>query len=463
MSTVKALSDIIANGVTSIQTACDARNVSFPSLDEPFSPQSEAIRQAVFSDIKTIIAAAYQLIATLQVPPAYVAEKATSFLHAPSLDLVLAGNVVEILRDAGPQGLHVNEIAAKNDLEPRKLARILRFLANHHIFKELKPDVFANTRLSTTLDTGKSLDALRENASEKYDNTEGFAALIGHLTDESMKSAAYLSDTLTDSRTASSYQPTESAFNRAFGTSAGIFDWFEQPENAFRLKRFNAGMRATAGGTSELVAGFEWDALPEGSVVIDVGGGIGAMTKQLSDQHKNLRYIVQDRAATIEGAEKIWETERPEALRSGLVHLQAHDFFDEQPVTNASVFMLRAIVHDWPDHYARKILEKLRPVATSNTKLILIEHIVRYACRSEGQFSDIPGAEEPEAPEPLLPNFGTAGGREYMVDLQMMHLLNAQERTIPQFVELLGSAGWKLERVIRSPSDRFALLVASPV
>jgi len=297
---------------------------------------------------------------------------------------------------------------------------------------------------------------------DKYDNTQGFVAFLGHLTDESLKSAAYLSENLTDPRTAHSDEPTDSAFNRAFNTPLGMFPWYEQPENTFRLKRFNAGMRATADGASTVLEKFEWQTLPEGSIVVDVGGGIGAMTKQLADNHKHLRYIVQDRAATIDDALKVWEAERPEALKSGLVRLQAHDFFEEQPVNDASVFLLRAVIHDWPDHYAKRILANLRPATIADTKLILIEHILRYTCRSEEYSKKIPGADEPEAPEPLLPNFGVAGGREYVVDLQMMNLLNAQERTIPQFVDLLGSAGWKLDRVMRTPSDRFALLVASP-
>ena len=34
--------------------------------------------------------------------------------------------------------------------------RILRLLATNHIFTEVSPDVFANNRLSSVLDTGKS-------------------------------------------------------------------------------------------------------------------------------------------------------------------------------------------------------------------------------------------------------------------------------------------------------------------
>ena len=39
-------------------------------------------------------------------------------------------------------------------------ARVLRILATNHIFKEVSPDVFANNRLSSALDTGKSVEEL---------------------------------------------------------------------------------------------------------------------------------------------------------------------------------------------------------------------------------------------------------------------------------------------------------------
>ena len=39
-------------------------------------------------------------------------------------------------------------------------ARNLRLLATNHIFIEVSPDVFAINRLSSVLDTGKSVDEL---------------------------------------------------------------------------------------------------------------------------------------------------------------------------------------------------------------------------------------------------------------------------------------------------------------
>jgi hypothetical protein len=38
------------------------------------------------------------------------------------------------------------------------LARILRLLATMHIFQEVSPNVFAHNRISSVLDTGKSVE-----------------------------------------------------------------------------------------------------------------------------------------------------------------------------------------------------------------------------------------------------------------------------------------------------------------
>jgi hypothetical protein len=39
-------------------------------------------------------------------------------------------------------------------------ARVLRLLATNYIFIEVSPDVFANNRLSTVLDTGRPVEEL---------------------------------------------------------------------------------------------------------------------------------------------------------------------------------------------------------------------------------------------------------------------------------------------------------------
>lgn len=46
-----------------------------------------------------------------------------------------------------------------------------------------------------------------------------------------------------------------------------------------------------------------------------------------------------------------------------------------------------------------------------------------------------------QAPEPLLPNYGEARIRQYTVDINMMTVLNAKERTLEDFIVLGESSG----------------------
>ena len=106
---------------------------------------------------------------------------------------------------------------------------------------------------------------------------------------------------------------------------------------------------------------------------------------------------------------QLWQKRLPSALESGRVQLQAHDFFEPQPVKNADVFLLKQILHDWADPEAIKILQQLRAAAQPHTKLILIDNVTQHACAFDPEREEIariPGAVPNEAPAPLLANYG---------------------------------------------------------
>ena len=46
-----------------------------------------------------------------------------------------------------------------------------------------------------------------------------------------------------------------------------------------------------------------------------------------------------------------------------------------------------------------------------------------------------------QAPEPLLPNYGGGRIRQYNLDIQMMSLLNSEERRLPDLIRLGEAAG----------------------
>lgn len=146
-----------------------------------------------------------------------------------------------------PGGMSVCELGDKTGLEPAKLGRILRFLATKHIFREgsnrhhnviltvadmrpriVTPDVFANNRLSVELLSSNPLSSLSlhlcvpSSHSLVKNKAYGFSS-----TDENNKSAATLTETLSDPEWGHSYAPEHSPFNRWSKYPKSLFSWFE--------------------------------------------------------------------------------------------------------------------------------------------------------------------------------------------------------------------------------------------
>lgn len=249
---------------------------------------------------------------------------------------------------AGPSGAHVSQLSQKTGVDPDKLAHILRLLATHHITREVSPNVFANNRISSLIDSGKSWDQLVCDPNGKYKATNGIAAFVGLCTDELMKSSAYLTEaylpTAPGHKPDSASLPTRAPFNYAFDCEGvGFFGWLEgegsslQPNpNLSRLLRFSSAMTGTESweppGT--ILTGFDWASLPRGALVVDVGGGIGSTSMLLasafssleddpdSAESLGLRFIIQDRGVVVKMGEKAWRDKCPRLLDEGIVNFQ---------------------------------------------------------------------------------------------------------------------------------------------
>lgn len=104
---------------------------------------------------------------------------------------------------------------------------------------------------------------------------------------------------------------------------------------------------------------------------------------------------------------------------------KAHNFLEAQPVFpgEIDIFILRQILHDWPDKYASKILQHLRSSASPNTRLVIIDSLLRFACGDKDTAaSEIKGALEGDPPRPLLENLGQANAMVYDVDIGVRHI-----------------------------------------
>ncbi|KAJ7833354.1 hypothetical protein B0H14DRAFT_3142618 [Mycena olivaceomarginata] len=98
-----------------------------------------------------------------------------------------------------------------------------------------------------------------------------------------------------------------------------------------------------------------------------------------TDGSGGLRFVIQDRPVIVEMGEKAWRAKCRELLDSGAVRFHVHNFFTPRPVTDAAVFLLRVVLHDWPDAFAHRILLCLREAAAPHTKRVLANFVLPLA------------------------------------------------------------------------------------
>ncbi|KAL0952701.1 hypothetical protein HGRIS_006937 [Hohenbuehelia grisea] len=458
ISVVRQLLNLLTEAVDSLEETCAAKGIPIPDLNEPFHPASEAFRAdpAAADATRIIGAAAHHLAAIVAPPPVSMYSMIGGMVGSSALRVCLESHVTEILRTAGPKGMTPEEISAINGQDPKKLGRFLRMLSTFHIYREIGPNLFTNNRVSSMLDTLKSYDEIVADPSKKNDGTPGFTALVGHHLDEVFKAAAYSWEAASTASKDDFENPAKTPFNKAFNTDDTFFQYFQRPDQAERQRRFGLGMKGVQAlqHPDVVLSAFDWQSLPTDSVVVDIGGGIGHAMLPLVKRYPQLKIVVQDLPSVVEDAKPFWTEKMPEAITSGQVTLEGHDFFEPQ-TRKASVFFLKQVLHDWPDQHCVKILTHLRAAATPDTRLVVMDSIIPYACHdpSASTRESIKGYEPEEAPAPLLSNYGSASAMAYYADIVMYISVNSQERTITHHVDLLRSAGWKIVAVHRPQGD----------
>ena len=118
-----------------------------------------------------------------------------------------------------------------------------------------------------------------------------------------------------------------------------------------------------------LVNGYDWASIGKGSVV-DLGGAEGHIAVAVAERFPSLKIVVQDLPAVIQKV----EDKVPKALASRVLFMQ-HDFFTEQPV-KADAYLLRWILHNYPNEYCVKILRQLVPALEDGARIIVMDNIV---------------------------------------------------------------------------------------
>jgi len=221
-----------------------------------------------------------------------------------------------------------------------------------------------------------------------------------------------------------------------------------------------------------------------------VGGGNGSASFQIAKQAPHLKIIVQDREETLKQAtipvsvKPCFLTVLTHLRHGSLIPINKYSSRKAQPrlkvsltvnnssrmLTRTSTRFLRSTTNSYlptnhhlpsPIHNSRlastaECIKRLHEASTSQTRLILVEQLVPYACKLPENIEHIEGVKGKDVPHPRLGNLGEANSDVYTADFTMGALLNSQERTIEEFVEIIEGSGWKLVRVCSNVGSSLA-------
>jgi len=301
------------------------------------------------------------------------------------------------------RGLHTTaDLSRELSLNEDALYRTLRALAGQGIFEETSPRSFLNTPLSTPLrsDVPGSVRAL-------------FVFGGCEFVARPFQEIAYSIQTGIASR----------------HMLSGMDSFAYLAQNPELAKIFDDAMTAFSNLVGPGVAAAYdfsvWESLT------DVAGGNGILLAHILRAHKNLRGVLADVPHVLDRARERGFLGGEIASRT---KMQTCNFFEEIP-SGTRAYLMKSIIHDWDDDQALQILRNCRRAIPANGALFIVEM----------------GLSERNQP---------SMGK--IIDLYMLVLTGGKERSTDEYSALLDRAGFRLNRVVPTPSP-FVIFEALPV
>ena len=214
-------------------------------------------------------------------------------------------------------------------------------------------------------------------------------------------------------------------FEHTFGME--IFEYFAQNEKVG--SRFDRLMgKVSAAVSASIISAYDFSPV---KAFVDIGGGNGTLAAAILQANPHLRGFIFDLPDVIERTIPHLMTtqmaDRCEAIGG--------DFFTSVPA-GGDIYLMKWIIHDWPDDRCVRILRNCQGVMAKGAKLLVVDMVM-------------PAQATPSTPA-------------VMYDLHMMVMPNGIERTKAEFRNLFTSGGFKLTQVIPTESG-MSIIQGMPV
>jgi hypothetical protein len=296
----------------------------------------------------------------------------------------LAALGIADLVEAGPKS--ADELAKQVGANPQALYRLMRTTASVGVLSEGPDGKFSETALSAVLRTNAnpSLRALAMMSARDW-HARGWADLEYCV------------------------RTGKQALDHIYGEH--IFEFFtKRPEE---MQIFNDAMTSLSMVDSPAVAAaYAFDHI---NSIVDIAGGHGLLLATILTRNPHMKGTLFEAPQVVEGA-------KAGPLKSLLDRctFASGDMFASVPA-GADAYIMKHIIHDWPDELCIKILKACRAGVNPGGKLLVVDAVIQ------------PGND-------FFPG--------KLLDLQMLIFPGGLERTEKQFSDLFAASGWKLNKVI---------------
>ena len=303
-------------------------------------------------------------MASTKVPPAKavrVVERARHHLNrlqqrmvppqAAMMDLITGAWTAQAITAAADLGvadalakapLSADELAAAVNADPDALSRLLRALISRGIFRQHRDGRYELTPLA---------DTPRSNADVSI---AGFARWLG--SPEHREHWSHVADAV---RTGRAVIP-ELRGKPAFEYLA------DEPQLA---EIFNRAMTSVSElSIAPVIGAYDFSPYP---TIVDVGGGQGRLLAAILAATPTARGVLFDLPQVVAGAPTLLR----EHHAQDRVRIVEGSFFERVP-ENGDAYVLKNVIHDWPDADAVHILRNIRTAADAGKRVLLVEFVI---------------------------------------------------------------------------------------
>jgi O-methyltransferase domain len=325
-----------------------------------------------------------------QTPPAYVGiYQILNGVHVAGAVSCLAQMGIPDL--IGTDSKSAEELAKEIGADPQALYRLMRATASVGVLSEGADGKFSQTPMSAVLrsDAKPSLRNLAIMSGREW-HGRGWSHLEYCV------------------------RTGKPAMEQIYG--APTFEYLKQhPEEA---KIFNDAMTDISTIDSPAVAeAYNFEGIRS---IVDIAGGHGLLLATILKKNPQIRGTLFEMPHVLEGAKN-----GPLAPVMDRCTLASGDMFSSVP-SGVDAYIMKHIIHDWPDDRCVQILKACRKGVNAGGKLLVVDSVIH------------PGNDF--SPSKFL-------------DLQMLIFPSGCERTEKQFRELFAASGWKLNRIIATKAS----------